>query len=52
MVAFTLAEALLEKLGGDSLEEIRPRLKELRQARLNDLEMDNKPWRFGYERED
>jgi chorismate synthase len=46
MVAFVLAGALLEKLGGDSLDEMRPRLAGLRQARLEDLEMDNVPWRF------
>jgi len=40
MVAFVLAEALLEKLGGDSLDEIRPRFAALRQARLADLPMD------------
>ena len=41
MTAFVLAEALLEKLGGDSMEEIRPRLAALRKARLSDLVMDN-----------
>jgi len=41
MVAFVLAEALLEKLGGDSLAEMKPRFESLRQARLSDLEMDN-----------
>jgi chorismate synthase len=46
MVAFVLADALLEKLGGDSLAEMRPRLAGLRRARLADLEMDNVPWRF------
>ena len=40
MTAFVLADALLEKLGGDSLEEIRPRFAALRQARLPDLPMD------------
>jgi chorismate synthase len=40
MAAFVLADALLEKLGGDSLEEIRPRLEALRRARLSDLRMD------------
>jgi chorismate synthase len=49
MVAFFLADALLEKLGGDSLDEIRPRFAALRQARLEDLPMDDEPWRFGYE---
>jgi chorismate synthase len=46
MVAFVLAGALLEKLGGDSLDELRPRFAALRQARLADLPMDNRPWRF------
>ncbi len=41
MVAFVLAEALLEKLGGDSLAEMLPRFAALRQARLDDLPMDN-----------
>lgn len=49
MVAFVLAEALLEKLGGDSLAEMQPRFAALRQARLEDLPMDNAPWRFGFE---
>jgi chorismate synthase len=47
MVAFVLADALLEKLGGDSLEEMRPRCAALRQARLADLPMDNVPWQLG-----
>lgn len=42
MVAFVLADALLEKLGGDSLEEMRPRFASLRQARLEDLEMEGR----------
>lgn len=40
MAALVLADALLEKLGGDSLDEMRPRFEALRQARLNDLEID------------
>ncbi len=47
MVAYVLADALLEKLGGDSLAEMQPRFAALRQARLADLPMDNAPWRFG-----
>ncbi|MGD8403382.1 MAG: chorismate synthase [Anaerolineales bacterium] len=43
MVAFVLADALIEKLGGDSLEEMLPRFETLRQARLEDLAMDNQP---------
>jgi chorismate synthase len=41
MVAFVLAEALIEKLGGDSLDEMLPRFASLRKARLKDLSMDN-----------
>jgi chorismate synthase (EC 4.2.3.5) len=40
VVAFVLADALLEKLGGDSLEEIRPRFQALPRPRLDDLPMD------------
>ncbi len=47
MVAFVLANALLEKLGGDSLAEMRPRFAALRRGTLEQLEMDNVPWRFG-----
>jgi len=43
VVAFVLADALLEKLGGDSLDEMRPRFEALRQARLDDLLMDDTP---------
>ncbi len=39
VVAFVLADALLEKLGGDSLEEMRPRFAGLRQEGLADLKM-------------
>jgi chorismate synthase len=49
MLAVVLADALLEKLGGDSLDELRPRFEALRRARLQDLPMDNVEWRFGYE---
>lgn len=48
MTCFVLADALLEKLGGDSIAEMRPRFQALRQARLEDLEMDDQPWSFGY----
>jgi chorismate synthase len=46
MVAFVLAGALLEKLGGDSLSEMRPRFEALRRGMPGELEMDNVPWRF------
>ena len=46
MVAFVLADALLEKLGGDSMNEIMPRFESLRKARLDDLQMDGTPHIF------
>jgi len=46
MTAFVLADALIEKLGGDSLAEMKPRFDQLRQARLEDLLMDNVKWKF------
>jgi len=48
MMALVIADALLEKLGGDSIDEMRPRFDSLRRARLEDLPMDNVEWRFGY----
>ena len=49
MMAIVLCDALLEKLGGDSLDEMLPRFAALRRNRLEDLPMDNVDWRFGYE---
>jgi chorismate synthase len=49
MTAYVLAEALLEKLGGDSIDEMRPRFERLRRARLDELPMDAAPWRFGFQ---
>jgi chorismate synthase len=46
MMAFVLADALIEKLGGDNLTEMQPRFEKLRRARLEDLAMDNTEWRF------
>ncbi|MGA7194370.1 MAG: chorismate synthase [Anaerolineales bacterium] len=46
MVAFVLAEALIEKLGGDSMNEMKPRFEMLRTATLDDLKMDNTPHVF------
>lgn len=46
MTAFTLAEVLIEKLGGDSLNEMLPRYEQLRGLRLSDLQMDNKSHLF------
>ncbi len=50
MAAYVLAEALIEKLGGDSLEEMKARFAALRRPRRDDLPMDNTPhiwWEAG-----
>jgi chorismate synthase len=49
MLAVVLADAMCEKLGGDSLDEMRPRYDALTKLRLEDLPMDATPWRFGYQ---
>jgi chorismate synthase len=52
MVCFVLADALLEKLGGDSIAEMKPRFASLRQAHLEDLGMDDEAavfWPSGVE---
>jgi chorismate synthase len=49
MMAFVLADALMEKLGGDSIKEMKPRFERLALAKLEDLPMKSTAWRFGYE---
>ncbi len=39
MLCFVLAEALLEKLGGDSMQELRRRFDELPHGQIDDLEI-------------
>ncbi|MBE0697610.1 MAG: chorismate synthase [Anaerolineaceae bacterium] len=46
VLAYVLADALLEKLGGDSIPEMRPRFEQLRQATLKDAAMKNDPHIF------
>ena len=46
MVSFVLADALIEKLGGDSMSEMLLRFEALRKAALEDLQMDNAPHIF------
>ena len=41
VVAFVAADALIEKLGGDSIEEMLPRFAQLRKLTLDDLPMDD-----------
>ncbi|TVR18516.1 MAG: chorismate synthase [Anaerolineaceae bacterium] len=48
MLSIVLADELMSKLGGDSIDEMRPRFEALRGNRLSDLPMDNSEWRFGY----
>jgi chorismate synthase len=49
MAAWVMADALMEKLGGDSLDEQKERFATLRRSRLSDVPMDNVTWRFGYD---
>ena len=49
MVALVLADALLRKLGGDSLDDLRPRFDALRRGHIDELPMDNVPWRFDFQ---
>ncbi len=46
MCALVLADAMLEKLGGDSLDEMRPRFEGLRRASLDDLRLGGDPTVF------
>jgi chorismate synthase len=46
MVCLVLADALLEKVGGDSISEMRPRVETSRRMRLDDLAMARREWRF------
>lgn len=43
MTCLILADALIEKLGGDSLSEMLPRFQTLRKASLDDLQLTNQP---------
>jgi chorismate synthase len=43
MLMFVLADALLVKLGGDSLSEIMPRFESLNKLRISDFHMDGTP---------
>lgn len=41
VAAFVIADALIEKLGGDSLAEMKPRFESLRRMRLSDFQLSN-----------
>ena len=49
MVAIVMADALLEKLGGDSIDEMRPRFDTLKRGNIDEFQLHNTEWRFGYE---
>lgn len=49
MVAIVLADALMEKLGGDSMAEMQDRFARLRRAEVDALVLHNTAWRFGYD---
>lgn len=46
VTAIVIADALLEKLGGDSIAEMLPRYKALKKGRLSDLYLDGQPHIF------
>lgn len=46
VIAYVLADALLEKLGGDSMQELKSRYDNLRKACLSDLRMDANEKKF------
>jgi chorismate synthase len=49
MMAFVVADALIEKVGGDSVGEMAPRFARLTSMRLDDIHLEGAPWRFAYE---
>ncbi|MFN2187614.1 MAG: chorismate synthase, partial [Candidatus Promineifilaceae bacterium] len=49
MAAIALADALLEKTGGDSMAEILERVATLRRPNLEDINLHNTTWRFGFD---
>lgn len=46
MVAYVIADALIEKIGGDSIAEMQNRFRNLAQPRLNDIHLDGKEHTF------
>jgi chorismate synthase len=43
VICFVIARALLEKLGGDSLDEMRPRFEKLRSLDVSSLRLSAEP---------
>jgi chorismate synthase len=50
MMAYVLADALIEKLGGDSMDEMRSRFDALRRANLADLKMETRGYVYWTEK--
>ncbi|MEM7589402.1 MAG: chorismate synthase, partial [Myxococcota bacterium] len=48
MVAMVLTDALLHKLGGDSMQELKQRFEQLPKGNVSDFELHNRPWRMEY----
>jgi chorismate synthase len=46
MVAYVIADELIEKIGGDSIAEMQNRFRNLAQPRLNDIHLDGKEHTF------
>jgi chorismate synthase len=46
VTAFVLADSLLEKIGGDSIAEMKPRFQALKKGRLSDLQINGQPHIF------
>jgi chorismate synthase len=46
VVALVMADALMEKLGGDSIAEMTPRFAALRRATLDDTRLSGQPHLF------
>lgn len=46
MLAWVVLDALLEKVGGDSIGEVRERTAALPRGSLEDLNLHGRPWRF------
>ena len=48
MLSIVLANALQQKIGGDSLAEMKPRFESLLSASIKDLHLRNETWKFNY----
>jgi len=49
MMSFAICAALLEKLGGDSVSDVKRAFDKARKSTLSDLKMRNTEWQFQYE---